>query len=152
MREAFADRSELGTADCLAIVDEIARFAPDCLVILTGGEPLLRRDLLEIIRHARGRGLWVVVGTNGVKITEHLARVLGEAGVRGFALSLDALDEERHDAFRRVRGAFRNTVEGARILREAGFPFIVQTTVGRHNVSELAAVARFACEELGVRV
>lgn len=151
-REAFSDRSELGTAECLAVVDEIARFAPECLVILTGGEPLLRRDLLEIVRHAHARGLWVVVGTNGVKITANLARLLREAGARGFALSLDAMHPDRHDAFRRVRGAFANTVEGARILREEGFPFIVQTTVGRHNVSELAALATFACEELGARV
>lgn len=151
-REGFSDRSELGTSECLAVVDEIGRFAPECLLILTGGEPLLRRDLLEIVRHAHGRGLWVVVGTNGVKITAHLARVLREAGARGFALSLDALDAGRHDAFRRVRGAFANTVEGARILRDEGFPFIVQTTVGRHNAAELADLATFACEQLGARV
>jgi radical SAM protein with 4Fe4S-binding SPASM domain len=151
-REGFSDRSELGTEDCLAIVDEIARFAPECLVILTGGEPLLRRDLLEIVRHAHARGLWVVVGTNGVKITENLAEILREAGARGFALSLDALDAGRHDSFRRVRGAFENTIQGAKILRRAGFPFIVQTTVGRHNADELPALARFACEELGARV
>ena len=60
----------------------IAAFAPECLTILTGGEPLLRRDILEIVRRAAERGLWVVVGTNGVFITENVARRLAEAGAR----------------------------------------------------------------------
>jgi radical SAM protein with 4Fe4S-binding SPASM domain len=148
----FSDRGELDTEQCFRVIDEIAAFAPEALTILTGGEPLLRRDILPIVRRAASRGLWVVVGTNGVSITASLARILLGAGVRGMALSLDALDPEPHDRFRRVRGAWANTVEGARILREAGLPFIVQTTVAAHNVDELEALAAFACERLGARV
>ncbi len=150
--EAFADRSELSTEQCYGVIDEVASFAPECLLILTGGEPLLRRDILEIVRYAAGKSLWVVVGTNGVKITANLASILKAEGVRGLSLSLDALDEGRHDLFRRVRGAWRNTVEGAKILAAAGLPFIVQTTVGRHNVSELSAIADYAHAELGAKV
>ena len=138
---AFADRSELSTEECFRVADEIAAFAPESVTILTGGEPLLRRDILEIVRYAAGIGLWVVVGTNGVKVTAPLAGILKEAGVRGLALSLDALDPERHDRFRRVRGAWENTVSGARVLAEAGLPFIVQTTVGAHNRAEAVAIA-----------
>src|SRR5262245_38484380 len=137
----FADRSELGTEECFKVIDEIAGFAPECVTILTGGEPLLRRDILEIVRRAAERGLWVVVGTNGVCITENLARRLAEAGARGLSLSLDALDPDRHDRFRRVRGAWQNTVEGAEILNRTGLPFIVQTTAGSHNLGELDAIA-----------
>src|SRR5262245_31299517 len=90
--EAFADRSELGTAECFEVVDQIAAFAPECLTILTGGEPLLRRDILEIAGYAAGKKLWVVIGTNGVRVTPNLAQLLIENGVRGMALSLDALD------------------------------------------------------------
>ena len=75
--ENFADRSELGTEECFRVIDEIAAFAPECLTILTGGEPLLRRDILEIVRRASERGLWVVVGTNGVRITENVAQAPG---------------------------------------------------------------------------
>jgi radical SAM protein with 4Fe4S-binding SPASM domain len=150
--EAFADRRELPTAGCLRVIDEVAAFAPDCLLILTGGEPLLRRDIVDIIRHAAGRGLWVVIGTNGVKITANLAEILQREGARGLSLSLDALDAERHDTFRRVRGAWRNTVDGAAILARVGLPFIVQTTVGRHNVEELGALADFAADVLGATV
>src|SRR5262245_59201467 len=60
--ENFADRSELGTDECFKVIDELAAFAPECVTILTGGEPLLRRDILEIVRRAADRGLWVVVG------------------------------------------------------------------------------------------
>src|SRR5215475_169554 len=150
--ENFADRSELGTEECFRVIDEIATFAPECLTILTGGEPLLRRDILEIVRRAAERGLWVVVGTNGVSITENVARRLAEAGARGLSLSLDALDSDRHDRFRRVRGAWRNTVEGAEILNRTGLQFIVQTTAGSHNLGELDAIADFAHDRLGAKV
>ncbi len=150
--EAFADRSELSTEECRDVIDQIAAFAPEALTILTGGEPLLRRDILEIVRHAAEKALWVVVGTNGVRITDELARLLKREGVRGMSLSLDALDPARHDLFRRVEGAWRNTVQGARVLHAAGLPFIVQTTVGRHNAGELREIARFACEELSATV
>jgi radical SAM protein with 4Fe4S-binding SPASM domain len=150
--ENFADRSELGTEECYRVIDDIAAFAPECLTILTGGEPLLRRDILDIVRRASERGLWVVVGTNGVKITENVAHRLAEAGARGLSLSLDALDPDRHDRFRRVRGAWHNTVEGAGILNRTGLSFIVQTTAGSHNVGELDAIADFAHERLAARV
>ncbi len=150
--ENFADRSELGTEECFRVIDEIAAFAPECLTILTGGEPLLRRDILEIVRRASERGLWVVVGTNGVRITENVARRLAEAGGRGLSLSLDALDPDRHDRFRRVRGAWQNTVEGAEILNRAGLPFIVQTTAGSHNLGELDAIADFVHDRLAAKV
>jgi len=150
--ENFADRGELDTEACFKVIEEIAAFAPECLTILTGGEPLLRRDILEIVQRAAERGLWVVVGTNGVRITENVAQRLAEAGARGLSLSLDALDPERHDHFRKVRGAWRNTVEGAEILNRSGLPFIVQTTAGSHNLGALDAIADFAHDRLAAKV
>jgi radical SAM protein with 4Fe4S-binding SPASM domain len=150
--ENFADRSELGTEECFRVIDDIASFAPECLTILTGGEPLLRRDILEIVRRAADRGLWVVVGTNGVRISDNVAQRLADAGARGLSLSLDALDAERHDRFRKVRGAWQNTVEGAQILNRTGLPFIVQTTAGAHNFGELEAIADFAHDRLAAKV
>jgi radical SAM protein with 4Fe4S-binding SPASM domain len=150
--ENFADRSELGTDECFKVIDDIAAFAPECVTILTGGEPLLRRDILEIVRRAAERGLWVVVGTNGVRITENVAKRLAEAGARGLSLSLDALDPDRHDRFRNVRGAWRNTVDGAEILNRTGLPFIVQTTAGSQNLGELEAIADFTHDRLAAKV
>ena len=150
--ENFADRSELGTEECFRVIDELATFAPECVTILTGGEPLLRRDILEIVKRAAERGLWVVVGTNGVRITENVSQRLADAGARGLSLSLDALDPDRHDRFRKVRGAWQNTVDGAGILNRTGLPFIVQTTAGSHNLGELEAIADFAHERLAAKV
>ncbi|HUR35650.1 MAG TPA: radical SAM protein [Vicinamibacterales bacterium] len=150
--ENFSDRRELGTEECFGVIDQIAAFAPECLTILTGGEPLLRRDILEIVRRAAERGLWVVVGTNGVCITENVARRLAEAGARGLSLSLDALEADRHDRFRMVRGAWQNTVQGAEILNRTGLPFIVQTTAGSHNIGELEAIADFVHDRLAAKV
>ena len=150
--ENFADRSELGTDECFRVIDEIAAFAPECVTILTGGEPLLRRDILEIVRRAVGAR---TLGRRRHQRREH-HRERGEAagGSRrpGLSLSLDALDPDRHDHFRKVRGAWRNTVEGAEILNRTGLPFIVQTTVGSHNLGELEAIADFAHERLAAKV
>src|SRR4029079_13821931 len=94
----------------------------------------------------------VASGTTGARITENVARRLAEAGARGLSLSLDALDADRHDRFRRVRGAWEKTGEGAEILNRTGLPFIVQTTAGSHNLGELEAIADFAHGRLAAKV
>jgi AdoMet-dependent heme synthase len=149
---AFADRSELSTDECHRVIDEIAAFAPESITILTGGEPLLRRDILSIITYAHQKALWTVVGSNGVLITDTVASAIKDAGVRGMALSLDALDPETHDRFRMVKGAWKNTVRGASVLQTVGLPFIVQTTVGRHNLGEIRQIADFAHETMQAKV
>ena len=108
--ENFADRSELGTEECFKVIDDIAAFAPEAVTILTGGEPLLRRDILEIVRRAAERGLWVVVGTNGVQITrERRAAPGGGRGPRAVPVARRA----------RSRSA-RPLPAGARRLAEHG--------------------------------
>jgi len=149
---AFEDRSELSTPEVFKIIDDISEFAPEAVVILTGGEPLLRRDILEIISYGNQKNLWIVVGSNGVMITESLAKTLKESGVRGMALSLDALNPHVHDLFRKVSGAFNNTVQGAQVLHQAELPFIVQTTVGKHNIDQLNEIAQFAYEKMQAKV
>ncbi|MDJ0842394.1 MAG: radical SAM protein [Acidobacteriota bacterium] len=142
---------EMTTEQCLRTVDQISEINPNALVIFTGGEPLLRPDVFEIVQYASDKGLWCVMGTNGVLVTERLVDKMIEVGIRGVSLSLDSMDPEVHDAFRRVRGAWRNTVRGSRILKERGLPYIIQTTVGIHNLDEIQEIARFA-HKLGARV
>ena len=135
---------EMDTGQCQSIMDQIAGIHPNALLILTGGEPLLRPDIFELTRYATELGLWCVMGTNGVLITETLVDALLDAGLKGVSLSLDGLDPETHDAFRKVRGAFDNTVRGSQILKAKNLPFIVQTTIGRHNLHDIADIAREA--------
>lgn len=144
-------KGELSTEECLQVIDQLCEVNPEALLILTGGEPLLRPDVFEIARYAADKGLWPVVGTNGVKISERLCERMIGAGIKGVSLSLDALDAETHDRFRGVRGAYDNTVKGAGILQAAGLPFIVQTTVGAHNATDVPAIARHA-HAIGARV
>jgi len=135
---------ELNTDQCKSVMDQIAQVHPNALLILTGGEPLLRPDIFELTRYATDLGLWCVMGTNGVLITEKLADALLDAGLKGVSLSLDGLDAETHDAFRKVRGAFDNTVRGSQILKAKNLPFIIQTTIGTHNLDNIADIAREA--------
>jgi radical SAM protein with 4Fe4S-binding SPASM domain len=142
---------ELSTDECFDVIDQLATVNPEALLILTGGEPLLRRDVFAIAQRASDRGLWPVVGTNGVFITEELSERMIASGIRGVSLSLDALDAETHDRFRGVQGAWQNTVNGAEVLTKIGLPFIVQTTVGSHNHQEIPEIAEMA-HALGARV
>jgi radical SAM protein with 4Fe4S-binding SPASM domain len=144
-------RDELSTDECFRVIDQICEVNREALLILTGGEPLLRKDVFEIASYADAKGLWVVVGTNGVLITEELCRRMIGAGVKGVALSLDSLDPAVHDRFRGVEGAWNNTVRGSEVLNAAGLPFIVQTTIGEHNLDSILDIARFA-HRLGARV
>jgi radical SAM protein with 4Fe4S-binding SPASM domain len=142
---------ELSTEECLRVVDGICEVNPEALLILTGGEPLLRPDVFEIASYAGRKGLWPVVGTNGVLITAALCQRMIEAAIKGVALSLDSLDAATHDRFRGVEGAWANTVEGSGVLHAAGLPFIVQTTVAAHNLDQIVDIARLA-HTLGARV
>jgi radical SAM protein with 4Fe4S-binding SPASM domain len=137
---------ELSTAECRRITDEILELTPAPLFILSGGEPLLRTDLEEIAAYAVGRGATVVVGTNGTRLSAERIRSLGEAGVQGFALSVDSLDARYHDRFRHGEGALGETVAAVERLRSERLDFIVQTTITRGNRHELRALAAWAAE------
>lgn len=144
--EARAGRrdDELTTAEAVALLDAIADASPGAMLVLSGGEPTLRPDLLGLARHATRRGLTVVVGTNGTRLDDALARALVVAGVRGVGISLDSLDPARHDAFRGVRGAWERAVRGIEACRRAGLPFQLQTTVTSWNYGEVAELVAFA--------
>jgi len=143
----FADRArELSTEECFRVVDQLREVNPGALLILTGGEPLLRKDVFEISRYASAAGFMVVMGTNGTIISPERAAMMQANGIRGVAVSLDSLDQAKHDSFRGYQGAWANSVRGMAVLTEAGLPFIVQTTVTQQNYEEIEAIADFAAE------
>ena len=142
--DACAD--ELTTDEARTLIDQIAR-AGFKVMIFSGGEPLMRPDIYELVSHAAGRGLRPVFGTNGTLITPDVARRLKGAGACAMGISLDSIDPARHDAFRGLAGAFGATVVGMRACREAGLPFQVHTTVMDWNQDEVCAITDFAVEE-----
>ncbi|MBR1760029.1 MAG: putative heme d1 biosynthesis radical SAM protein NirJ2 [Schwartzia sp.] len=137
---------ELSTAEAKKMIGEIAR-AGFKIMIFSGGEPLMRPDILELVRHAASAGLRPVFGTNGTLITEGMARELKAAGALGMGISLDSLDAEKHDAFRSFPGAWAGAVRGMENCRKAGLAFQVHTTVMDWNEPELSAMTDFAVEK-----
>ena len=135
---------ELDTGRCLRLIDEIAAFSRP-VIILTGGEPLLRPDIFEIAAYGDAKGLRMVMATNGTLVDDAMARRIREAGIRRVSISLDGIDAARHDAFRQVPGAFEGALAGIEALKRAGVEFQVNTTVTRMNldqVEDLLALAQ----------
>ena len=139
--------AELDTPDCLAIVDQLLAVNPAPLLILSGGEPLLRRDLGEIAHYASANGATVVVGTNGTLLTDERIAALVEAGVRGVAVSVDSLRPSYHDNFRRGTGALAEVQAALARLRAARLDFVVQTTVTKGNRAELERLVAWSADE-----
>jgi AdoMet-dependent heme synthase len=137
------DDGELTDEEGLRLIDEIARCGFR-LLILSGGEPLMRRDLPELIRHASGLGVRTVTGTNGTLITEERAQALRDAGLSRCGISIDSSDREQHDAFRQKQGAFDQALAGIEACRKAGLPFQVHTTVREKNCAEIEKITDFA--------
>lgn len=141
-----AAQGELNTAEAKAMIDEIVR-AGFKIMIFSGGEPLLRPDILDLVAHANAGGLRAVFGTNGTLITPELAVQLKAAGARGMGISLDSLDAKKHDSLRKYTGAWEGAVRGMENCRNAGLPFQIHTTVFDWNKDELTAITDFAIEK-----
>ena len=112
------DAEELGTADVQALLDDVARLGHGTMVVLTGGEPLIRKDLETLIEHGSALGLPMVVGTNAMSLTERRVRSLKKAGVLGLGISLDSLDPDCHDRFRGHKGAWAKTMKDKAFQKE----------------------------------
>ncbi len=136
------DPQELNTAEGLALIDEIA-LAGFKILILSGGEPLMRGDIFELVKHAAARGLRPVMGTNGTLFTRDLVRKMKAAGVARAGISLDSNDKAVHDAFRKMDGAWDATVNGMKLCREEVLPFQVHTTVTKRNMGEVTRMTDF---------
>jgi len=130
---------------------DIARVSPGTFLILTGGEPLLRPDIFDLAAEGRGHGFTVVLGTNGVLLRERQARLMKAHGIQGASLSLDSTDPARHDAFRRLPGAWRGAVRATEALRGEGIDFALHMSVTDWNVGEIPAMIDLA-RALGARV
>ncbi len=142
---------ELSTEECRRVMADIARVNPHAVLILTGGEPLVRPDLYELAARGRDHGFTVVVGTNGVLLRERQARRLREHGVQGASVSLDSTDAARHDAFRHLPGAWQGAVRATEALRAEGLDFSLHMSVTDWNVDEIPAMIDLA-RDLGARV
>jgi heme b synthase len=134
---------DLSKHEALEIVDQLAEFAPFILV-LSGGEPLWRRDVFDIARHAVSKGIRVALATNGTLVDETMAERIRDAGIVRVAISLDGADRLTHDSFRGHDGAFEAAIRGIRNLQALGISTQVNTTVSRHNSHQLPEMLQLA--------
>jgi putative heme d1 biosynthesis radical SAM protein NirJ2 len=136
-------QAELDSGEARQLIKDIKK-AGFKIMIFSGGEPLMRPDIYELISFASSQGLRAVLGSNGTLIDARTARMLKESGIMAAGISLDSLDESKHDAFRGLARASEMTMEGIKHLKEAGIPFQIHTTVMDWNSSELEAITDLA--------
>jgi heme b synthase len=134
---------ELETGKCLEILEQIAQVGRP-IVILTGGEPLLREDVFELAQHGTRLGLRMVMATNGTLVTPEIAERMKSSGIKRVSVSIDGASAEEHDEFRKVPGAFDASIESIEWLKKAGIEFQINTTVTRHNVHQIRDILDLA--------
>jgi heme b synthase len=134
---------ELDTAEGRRLLDQIAEVGRP-IVILTGGEPLLRADIYELIRYGDRLGLRMVMAPNGTLITATIAAELAAAGIKRLSVSLDGASAETHDVFRKVPGAFAGALRGIELIKQAGIPFQINTTVTQINLDQIPKIQELA--------
>jgi radical SAM protein with 4Fe4S-binding SPASM domain len=137
------DPDELSTEEAKKLISETAEMGTK-LIILDGGEPTLREDLVELVSHANASGLKPVLGSNAMSITEELARKLTEAGCMGVAISLDGADPKTHDDFRGLVGGWQKTLDGARNCAKAGLQFQIAPLMHKGSWTQLEDVIDLA--------
>jgi radical SAM protein len=144
--EAIPQRNpdELSTEEGKRLIDRIVAFgSPPPILVFTGGDPLRRPDIVELVQHAAKNGVSVSLTPSGTAaVTEARLRALKEAGLSRLAVSLDGASAEIHDAFRMVQGSHRHTMRIIERARRLGLPLQINTTVCRRTVDELPALAR----------
>jgi AdoMet-dependent heme synthase len=140
------DPRELTTAEACGVVDQVVELGPMILVI-TGGDPLMRPDLFDIAKYASARGLRVALSPSATALLrpDALERAR-DAGVQMIHLSIDGATARTHDAFRGVDGSFDRTLSALVAARDLGMPVQIGTTVTRTTVDELEAVAALAAD------
>ena len=149
-----AAAGELSTHECLDVLGQILDVNSTPMLILSGGEPLLREDLETIAERGATRGATVVVGTNGTRLTDARIRSLMDAGVQGVAVSIDSLDPRYHDRFRHAAAAphersnaLEDTLAAVERLRTHRLDFVIQTSVTGANRHEVARIAEWSAEQ-----
>jgi len=135
---------ELSTEEAKHFVDELVEYKP--IIILTGGEPLLRVDVYDIAKYASGHGLRVVLATNGTLLTRDIARKLKEVGIQRISISIDGAGKETHDVFRGEPGAFDAALKGIEILKKEGISFQINTTITKRNLDQIPRIYELAIE------
>ncbi len=141
-------RDELTTQEGKDLMDQISEVSRP-LLILSGGEPLLRPDIYELIRYGVSKGFRMGLGSNGSLLDEKAANKLAEAGAKTVSISLDSSVPEKHDDFRGVKDSWQKAIQAIEALKQNGVLVQVNTTVTQQNHGEIDEIMTLT-ERLGV--
>ncbi|RJQ43560.1 MAG: radical SAM protein [Nitrospiraceae bacterium] len=135
---------ELTTEKALQVIDQIAEVNSEVMLVLSGGEPLMRRDVFKLAEHAHKRGIMVVLGTNGLLINDKVIGKMKQAGVSGVSISLDSVSPEIHDSSRQANGAWKRAVAAIEMCRANDLSVQISAVVTRNNYDEVPDLIEFA--------
>ncbi len=141
----FRSPDDLTTAESFALLDSVASFAKS-VIVLSGGEPLVREDIFDIASHGTKLGLRMVLATNGTLITPDIAAKMKRSGIQRISVSIDGASAQTHDSFRRQDGSFDAALRGINHAKGAGLPFQINISVTRHNLKELEEIVDLAAK------
>jgi len=136
---------ELSTEEAFRVIDDLSMCGMG-LLIIDGGEPLCREDLLDVVKYTSNKGIRTTIGSNGTLIDERTAEKIKEAGVMMVAISVDGANAQTHDSFRGVAGAFEQTLKGVEACRNARLPFQFNTVIRKETLSQLEDLLRMAVD------
>ncbi len=146
-----ASSAEIGGSEAFQLIDQIAGVNHEVMLIISGGEPLLREDVFALSAYAAGKGMMVVMGSNGLLIDDKVARRLRASGVSGISISLDSVHPDKHDRIRSFPGAWKKAVAAIKSCRDAGLWVQINSVVTRSNRDELPALIDYS-RGLGAKV
>ena len=133
---------ELGNSDARQLIAQLTTFPRPPLLVLTGGDPIKRNDIFDLVRYASQKGLEVAMTPSATPlVTGEVIERLKEEGLHRFAVSLDGADAGTHDGFRRVPGSFARTLAIIEKAIEVGLPVQINTTIAQHNVEQMERIA-----------
>lgn len=134
---------ELSTDEAKKLFDNVAEMGFP-IIILTGGEPLLREDIFELAEYGDKLGLRMVMAPNGTLVTEDTAKKMAASGIKRISVSIDGATKESHDEFRGVKGAFEGAMHGIENAKKAGIEFQINTTITKDNLHEIPEILNLA--------
>lgn len=138
---------ELDTPAAYTLLEQIAQTGRP-IVILTGGEPLLRPDIFDITRYGTKLGLKMVMAPNGTLVTPAVAEEMKDSGIQRISISIDGATEAQHDSFRGVPGAYKGAINGINAAKNAGIAFQINTTITQLNRGQIPEILELA-ENIG---
>jgi radical SAM protein len=142
------DEHELTTDQSLALIDQVMTFPRPPVMVMTGGDPLKRPDLFDLIRYATGRGLQVALTPSATPLaTASAFESAREAGIKRLGISLDGADAKTHDAFRGWEGSYQRTMEMLANARRLGMAVQVNTTITKRNYRQVDALAALLADQ-----